>query len=58
MAETFDTTQYFKVKYNGRIVRLAKHLGDDRYLCTDDLEGCHPCYNLRDLEPFANGRDV
>jgi hypothetical protein len=30
-------------------VTLTKHIGDQRWLCTDEIGKCHPCYNLFEL---------
>lgn len=34
---------------NNRVVELTKHLGGGRYLCTDNENECHPCYNTSDF---------
>jgi hypothetical protein len=40
------------VNSTGRVLCLTKQLGEDRWLCTDFKQQCHPCYNLKDLTIF------
>ena len=32
-----------------RVVTLTKLIRGERWLCTDDIGKCNPCYNLSDL---------
>lgn len=43
-----------------RVVTLTKLIRGERWLCTDDIGKCHPCYNLSDLRllPPTKGSSV
>lgn len=42
--------QTYRVKASGRVIRLIYCIEGERYLCADDQDLSHPCYNLSDLE--------
>ena len=51
---TYLPLQYYRVIESGRIVRLIAHIEEERYLCVDDNDQSHPCYNLSDLKPISS----
>lgn len=49
MSETNVGLAKYQVVGTDRIVTIKKRIGDNRFLCTDETNKCHPCYCMEDL---------